>query len=145
MSLPITTKFHNTLEYFKECGIINSVDYARDLASVINTVHIFDYQTGKVLTVKDDEAKLNEIFESLDTYDIYSQYSSFFNTVEHRYRVLYNFTYYEYNTKNECTYDEYGNAIGTPERVTYSSEGNGTARAEFINGKVPAFVSEYFN
>ncbi|MBO7148852.1 MAG: hypothetical protein J6V93_03240 [Clostridia bacterium] len=145
LSLPVTTKFYNTLEYFKECGIINSVDYAHDLAGAIKTVYIFDYQTGKVLTVKDDEAKLCEIFESIDTYDIYSQYSSFFNTVDHRYRVLYDYTYHEFNTKNEYTYDEYGNSIGTPERVTYSSEGGGTARAEFIYGKVPAFVSEYFN
>ncbi|MBQ7821669.1 MAG: hypothetical protein IJ391_05245, partial [Clostridia bacterium] len=133
--LPITTEFTNTLEYLKDCGIINSTDYAYDLSQAIRQVHIYDYKTGEVLTVTDDDAKLKEIFESVDTYDIYSQYSSFFNTVDHRYKVFYDYRYLEMYGKEEYRIVDTDGVIveeTSAEYVTYSSEGSGTARAEFI-------------
>lgn len=140
--LPITLKFANTLEYLEECGLINSVDFAGDLAEVIEKVHIYDYMTGEVMTVKDTELK-KEVFESIDTYGIYCQYSSYFNTVDHRYKVFYDFSYTEEQRYSEYKNEPYSTESTVVELVeTY--EGNGTARAEFVCGNVPTFVEEYF-
>lgn len=145
--LPITVNFTNTLEYLKECGIINSVDYAYDVAQAIDTVYIYDYYTDKVMTVKNEAEKL-QIFKSVDTYDMYTQYSSYFNTVDHRYRVFYSVEVIEehYYNKSESYDFEVMIAEAHPEvqYATESSINTGTARCEFISGKVPVFVEAYF-
>lgn len=143
VTLPITTKFTNTLQYLKRCGFINSVDYPGDLAEVIEAVHVYDYKTGEVITVKDTDLK-KEIFESVDTYDIYCQYGSYFNTVDHRYRVLYEYSYTEEQRYNEYRYEDTYSTEPTVVELVETYEGNGTARAEFICGRVPAFIEEYF-
>ncbi len=137
-SLPITLNFTNTLEYLVKCGIINSTDYAGDLSEAIRVIYVYDYETGKYMTVDDSQEKM-QILESVDTYDIYSQYSSVFNTVEHRYKV-----FFDYKCEEEHKtyyYDEEIYPEG--EKVTISTN-DGRALCEFINGKVPVFVTEYF-
>lgn len=142
ITLPITLKFSNTLEYLVKCGIINSEDYAADLAHALDRVYVFDYDTEKVMTI-DDPSLIYEILKSVDTYDIFSQYQSFFNTTEHRYKVFFDYSYVE-----EYTYEE---LVDTNDYEVYTvhktekRDGSGTARADFISGAVPTFVSEYFN
>ena len=149
LHLPITLKFTNTLEYLAKCGIINSSDYAYDLSEALDVIYIYDYETDKIMTVENAAEKLS-ILESVDTYDIYSQYSSYFNTVDHRYRVFYPVEvieeyYEEGNTVSVHDYEvvevrEYAQATAKAD----TSRSEGTARCEFISGKVPAFVESYF-
>ena len=57
--------------------------------------------------------------------------------------MLFDFRYYEFDQSKEYTVDEHG--VPSSEKVTYSHESTGTARAEFIDGRTPAFVNEYFD
>lgn len=143
-SLPITLNFTNTLEYLVKCGIMNSTDYAGDLAEALRVIYVYDYETDKYMTVQDIDEK-RQILESVDTYDIYNQYSSVFNTVEHRYKVFFPYKYEE-EDKTTYYYDDvyYEEMYYEQAEKTTVSVSDGRALCEFINGKVPAFVTEYF-
>lgn len=140
VSLPITLKFENTLAYLEKCGIINSTEYARDLAEAVETVYVYDRVTERLMTVTNVEAKC-EILENVDTYDIMQQYSSCFNVVDHRYVILFDFECEEQYYYSEHVLDENGDRIVDKSDIR---EEEGTSRSEFVRGCVPEFVDEYF-
>lgn len=140
VSLPITLKFENTLAYLEKCGIINSTEYAHDLAEALETVYVYDRETERLMTVTNVEAK-SEILENVDTYDIMDQYSSCFNVVDHRYVVLFDFEYEEQYYYSEHLIDDNGDRIVDKSDIR---DGSGAARSEFVRDCVPAFVEEYF-
>ena len=151
-TFPITMKFTNTIEYFAECGIMNSADYAQDFAEVIGDIYVYDPDSDKIMTVSDTDKKAS-IISACGTGISGSGSDSFFMSYDGKYRVLYEDTVYEYLYEYDkpAATDAYEGGTMNYEGGTMNSDGKtyetvtGYSSLQFARGAVPEFVADYFS